>query len=341
MINIISKSYCSRLVSGPKKVVDNLIKGLDLIGYPYVVNRRLDACRRLWIHDDAAALKKINKLPGNIKVVLGPNLFVLPRQIPPDINLSAAVYLQPSDWVRNFWKEFGFNKCPIAVWPAGIDTAEFSPVPAHKRQVILYYKQRQAGELAQVKRALSSKNIGYHVLYYGKYSEKDYKRHLASARYMVWLGRQESQGIALEEALSADVPVIVCDVKNLGHWSASQKEMAVFNQGENAYAGVTSCPYFDASCGVQIKDLDGLDQALEDMEAGWKNFQPRRYVLNNLSLEKQARDFVGIFGKYFGLSYEDGLKERLLKKGDWVNSYPLARVKFFVKDFTKGFNNFK
>ena len=61
MINIISKSYLSRNVSGPKKVVDNLIKGLNILGYPYVVNKRLDACQRLWIHDDTVALAEINK----------------------------------------------------------------------------------------------------------------------------------------------------------------------------------------------------------------------------------------------------------------------------------------
>ena len=63
MINIISKAYLSKNATGPKKVVDNFIKGLDILGYPYVINKRLDACQRLWIHDDTAAPgggKKIN-----------------------------------------------------------------------------------------------------------------------------------------------------------------------------------------------------------------------------------------------------------------------------------------
>jgi len=69
MINIISKAYLSKNATGPKKVVDNLIKGLDILGYPYVINKRLDACQRLWIHDDTAALARINKLSPEIKIV--------------------------------------------------------------------------------------------------------------------------------------------------------------------------------------------------------------------------------------------------------------------------------
>src|SRR4051812_45284441 len=98
MLNIISKSYCRRFQSGPKKVVDNLIKGLEKIGYPYVTNRRLDACARLWVHDDVAALKLVSTLPPEIKVVVGPNLVVMPRNLPPHINLSRAVYVHPSNW---------------------------------------------------------------------------------------------------------------------------------------------------------------------------------------------------------------------------------------------------
>ena len=51
MINIISRAAVSNRASGPKKVVSNLIKGLEKIGYPYVVNARLDACKRLWIQE--------------------------------------------------------------------------------------------------------------------------------------------------------------------------------------------------------------------------------------------------------------------------------------------------
>src|ERR1039458_5421480 len=71
MINIVSRAYLKRLVYGPKKVVDNLIKGLDLVGYPYVVNKRLDACRRLWIHDDLIAMKHIGELPAEVRVIVG------------------------------------------------------------------------------------------------------------------------------------------------------------------------------------------------------------------------------------------------------------------------------
>ena len=127
MLNIISRSAARVVTSGPKKVLDHLVKGLDEIGYPYVINRRLDATERLWIHDDLAALREINQLDAGIQVVVGPNLVVVPRQLPNDVDLSRAVYIQPSRWTRKLWEECGFNACPIAVWAAGIDTSAFAP----------------------------------------------------------------------------------------------------------------------------------------------------------------------------------------------------------------------
>src|SRR6185437_7845479 len=120
MINIISKSYNRLTPSGPKKVVENLIRGLDQLNYPYVINRRLDACKRLWVHDDIDALWQLKDLSANIKAVVGPNLFVKPGQVPKNLDLSRAVLLQPSQWAADFWMHFGWNSCPVQVWATGI-----------------------------------------------------------------------------------------------------------------------------------------------------------------------------------------------------------------------------
>ena len=109
MINIISRSIISKETSGPKKVVENLIKGLEIINYPYCVNKDLKSTSQLWIHDDVNALKEASKL--KIKAIVGPNIFILPRNIPSNLNLSTFTYVHPSQWAVDFWKDFGFNKC--------------------------------------------------------------------------------------------------------------------------------------------------------------------------------------------------------------------------------------
>ncbi len=343
MINIISKSYCSRFTSGPKKVVDNLIKGLEKIGYPYVVNKRLDACQRLWIHDDVEALRQINKLPKEIKIVLGPNLVNMPRHLPKGLDISRTVYVLPSNWAISLWKEFGFdNFCPMESWPVGIDTEEFVPSSDRKDIVLVYFKQRSLFELRAVEKALQEKNIGYKTLIYPLYYESEYKSLLSRAKYVIWLGRQESQGIALQEALSANIPVLIWDVSSLGHWVASGKEMSVYTDKENKFSEATSAYYFNATCGVQIKELSQLDEALGKMEKECSGFSPRKFILENLSLSKQAQDFLSIYEKHFQQSSTQGKQEKISVNGDWVNNSLKMRVRIFIKDILKiGFNFYR
>ena len=82
MLNIISNEYfkSEKMVSGPIKVFKNLIKGLDLVEYPYVVNGDINACDKLWIYNDPMALKKIKKINKDVKILLGPS-FVSDRYI--------------------------------------------------------------------------------------------------------------------------------------------------------------------------------------------------------------------------------------------------------------------
>ena len=307
MINIVSRSKIFSNVTGPSKVVENLIKGLEKLDYPYVVNKRLDYCKRLYIHDDRIALGKVAELSPEIRVLVGPNLYVAPRNIPAELDISKAVYLVPSEWNKRFWLHFGFNKCPMEAWPAGIDTDEFKPAGGNKEFILVYFKQRFDRELDILKKELEAKSLAYKILHYDKgYKEAEFKGLLEKSRYVIWLGREESQGIALEETLSAGVPILVCDVSSVGHLIGGND----LSQAEKDFKDTTSAEYFDDRCGIKIKDLGELPGAIERMES---NF-------GELSLEGQARKLLGFYGKYFGLSYEAGFDEKPLREGDWQNA---------------------
>ncbi len=94
-INIISTAP-GAAVSGGTKVFANLVKGLERVGYPFVVNHRLDATRRIWVHNEVFALPAVLRRK-DAQPVLGPNLFVMPRDIP-GLRFTGCLYLQPSDW---------------------------------------------------------------------------------------------------------------------------------------------------------------------------------------------------------------------------------------------------
>jgi Glycosyl transferases group 1. len=335
MLNIISKSVLSNYTSGPQKVVKNLIKGLDLLDYPYVLNGAPDSCKRLWIHDDLDALYTLNNLNPDIKTIVGPNLFSLVKQVPNEIDFSKVVYIHPSPWARDFWIDQGFDKCPVDFWPVGIDTEIHKPSLNKKETVLIYFKSRFPEELKEVENILENKKIKYKTIVYGSYDHKDYIETLTEVKYIIWIGRQESQGIALEEALSMNIPILVWDVKKVGHWLASIKEMTMFNEYENNYTNTTAAYYFDDRCGLKIKELDELVGGVDFMEKYWTNFKPREYILENLNLKKQAEEFLGLYEKYYGLTIEDGLKEKRLNNKKWKNSKIVFLLYIRFKDFVK------
>lgn len=304
MINIISQSFASKKTRGPKKVVSNLVKGLEKLNYPFVINKQLDATKLLWIHDDIFALKKIKDLPPEIKVIVGPNLFVNPENIPANLDLSRTVYIQPAENVKKVWEARGYNKSPLDVWSVGIDTDVYAPTLDKKEYVLVYFKNREAQELAQVTNHLEKDKIKYTTLTYGTYKEEDYIEILKRTRYIIWLGGSESQGIAFEEALSANVPILVLD---------KVTDQASFDKDS------TSAPYFSEECGIRIVGLDHLHEAIFKMENRHITFHPRQFIVRNLGLTNQARNFLALYEKHFGVSYEEGRKEKLQpgKNHDW------------------------
>lgn len=309
MLNIISISILNTKVRGPKKVVMNLIKGLEEINYPFCVNKKLDSTSQLWIHDDIKALRKINNLSSNIEVVVGPNLFLNPDNIPNDIDLSRVSYLHPSENVKKIWEAKGYDRSPIKVWPVGVDTKVFAPEYSHKDSIIVYFKNRKENELQLVVDALIKNNLNYEVICYGKYDEEVYKGLLKKTRFMIWLGKSESQGLALEEALSMNVPILVID--------EGEEECGV---------KLTSAPYFSQECGIKIDSMIKFPDALDKMICDWQKMDPRQYIIENLSLAKQAHEFVSLFknkGKVFDT------------RGTWINDRLYFRFFVYCKEFIK------
>lgn len=292
MINLISTQARSRDPYGPTKVFRNLVKGLDLIGYPYVVNRGLDSVERLWVHDDIRALGPASRVSAD--TVIGPNLYVLPDEIPSAVDLSTMLYVHPCSWSIDVWHFLGFDRCDLAVWPVGIDVDEFRPHPrsARSQDVLVYHKDRPEEGLQQVLRSLESSGLRYRLLRYGAYVEAEYKEALSYSGLVVWHGRHESQGIAYLEALASGVPILVCDVSRL-----SQSVSSAFAAELDAVP-VTSTPYFDESCGIRTIELEGVGQLARDMLSARDRFSPRAFVETHLSLEGQARAFVDLWSRW-------------------------------------------
>jgi hypothetical protein len=237
---------------------------------------------------------------------------VLPEDIPRKVDLSGLLYVQPSDWVVSVWRAAGFRACDLAVWPVGIDVDALCPSEraARSSKVLVYHKRRAEDELRTILSSLERAGLPYRVYRYGSYAQRDYLAELEDTGVVVWHGCHESQGIALQEALAMNVPILVCDVTRL-----SQEVGGRFPPGLDRVP-VTSAPYFDDRCGLRAESLADVGEVVEQMLLGRSRFSPRTYVEENLSLDGQARRFVELW-EHFGLSADDGYREPLLSSRPW------------------------
>jgi len=335
MLNIISNEIFkpSWHTTGQTKVFRNLIKGLDLIGYPYVLNKKHGYCNRLWIYNDQKAVDFLGNVDTKkIKVIIGP-IFSLNSGDNAAKNLKECVMLQPSEWSKKLLLESGFNACAVDYWPVGIDTDEFYVSDEKKEFILIYYKQRFRFELALVIKALQQKGLIYKIIEYGSYDQAEYKNLMDGAKYIIWLGRQESQGIAMGEALAKNIPLLVWEVSCLGHWQPStEKEKTMFKDSELAFTEAKSATYFDNTCGYVFKHAEELTEGIEYMEKNINSFTPRKFIMNNLSIKGQAQVLLDLYEKHWPESIiNNDIKKEI---GNWKSEKTtkvLAEVYYKIK----------
>lgn len=331
MLNIISRSIISNHNRGPRKVVANLMKGLDEIGYPYVVNASLDATETLWIHDDKVALETALKLPNKPAIIAGPNIYTLPSEVPDKVLESNILFIHPAEWVQRFWDTFSTTKINSVVWPVGIDTETFKPTESVKKDLVLIYnKQRPCGDVELVASALKAHNEKFKIITYGDYKESEYQALLKRSKAIIWVGRSESQGIGLLEAMAMNVPVLVWDITKLGDFVGAEK--STFTTEQLSFDEATTIPYFSEKCGQHFIDRTKLKDTLKNFINNLNQYSPREYVSDELSLKKQARTFIEIFNNYYKIP-EDSLRNTILRSNkSWKNGTKSFRVFTYFKD---------
>ena len=280
---------------GIDKVFINLCLGLEKLGIPYEVNlpfqKLRDSDKVAILGRGTSCLKGYNK-PNPI--VAGIGLMTHPSEWPDLCKEYPVVrYLQHSDWANEVYKPYFGDACTI--WPVGINTDAWQPVTKEKSvDFLIYNKIRwECDELndklvTPIKELLTQKEISFEELKYGYYKPEDYKKALSRSRAMIFLCEHESQGIAYQECLSSDIPILAWD-------SQECLDPKRFTWGM-PYIKATSVPYWDNRCGVKFKDISEFPTKLEEFldKLNSQKLAPRDYILDNLTLEKCAKHFVEI-----------------------------------------------
>ena len=229
----------------------------------------------------------------NKKFIFGPHFSVFPNNKLLYIKNSNgnAVYIQPSDWACNAWKILGGHSyIPIKTLPFPVEIERFKPLNnVNKTEVFIYFKRRKPSELNFIKKFLNNKKISYKIFdYVNKYKEEDYIQCLQNAKFGIVVDAHESQGFAIEEALSCDVPLIVWNVTFM-----SQEE------GAN-YLNIpcSNIAYWDERCGEFFYREEEFEETYNKFMSKIDTYNPREYILEHLSPEKCSELFVELINSY-------------------------------------------
>lgn len=223
----------------------------------------------------------VSKYPNN-KFIFGPHFSIFPEDKILPIKGKNSVYIQPGEWVTKDWmnntKYNVVTDLIVKTLPFGVDSVKYTNNKyfSERKQVFIYFKQRDPNELEFIKNFMDSKNIIYKIFNYNEgYQEDDYLNYLQESSYGIWIGGHESQGFALTEALSYDVPLLVWNVKFMNQEFGSNYDLIP----------ATSIPYWDERCGEYFTDIVDLEQLHNKLLNNIHNYRPREFILENLSVD--------------------------------------------------------
>lgn len=279
-------------LGGPLSVQRNLVHGLRRAGYPFMVNPPVHKVTRLvGVLSNVDALKWAIKAKrqGRIDIlVAGPNVVSVPEEEGGVIEQSEIdTFLVPSRWAYDGWiAQSEKLRGRIAIWPAGVDT-EFFKFTSRKKTTLkcLIYEKAPHGNLRSfVESELTRRGIPFIILRYGFFAPLEYKDALEECSFMIYLRRIETQGLALHEAWSCDIPTLIWD-------PGYEIYQDLFIKGE------LNAPYMVENCGLRFKGVedfpDVLTKFLEKVAKG--SFAPRVTQLEHFTPEKTAQMYAEIF----------------------------------------------
>jgi len=227
----------------------------------------------------------VSLYPG-VRFIFGPHFSVFPEASHLQL-IRGSIYIQPSQWVVDFWK--GYDSCQklnLRVMPFGVDTDMFRPLPKEviKEHVVVYFKHRKPEELEFIENFLRLHNVTYRIFTYGSYTEAEYTEYFKRAKYGIWLDASESQGFALEEALSMNVPLLVWNVRSLNQ----------DNESTLPDIFATSIPYWDDTCGEVAYSSEDFVRVYSMFLSKLELYRPREFVMKYLSMDVCERRLLDL-----------------------------------------------
>jgi hypothetical protein len=223
--------------------------------------------------------------------LLGPSLYDHPM-LWPDLMTDERfrAYLVLAPWTYDMFRPVYGDAC--VPWYAGIDTDAWPDASAHAKDIdfLIYDKIRWDHEklaaelLAPIRQTLADRGFRIEMVRYKFHDHPTYCRLLERSRAMVFLCEHETQGLAYQEALASNVPVLAWDN---GFWLDP-----LWRKVSKTMIPASSVPFFSADCGERFADLASFEPALGRFVERWPKLRPREYVVEKLSMQQSAEIYA-------------------------------------------------
>jgi glycosyltransferase involved in cell wall biosynthesis len=272
LVTALERAGCRVVINNERLARRHPTHPVGICGYPHVLDR--------WALPNPA--------------VLGPGLFDHPTQAPRLMDDPRfRSYLVPCEWMREMFAALYGDA--TRVWFAGMDLER---VPDYRDQpkdidLLVYDKIRWnrdvlvPGILEPVLAEAARRGLRVERLPYGGYQPADYHQLLQRSRGMLFLCEHETQGLAYQEAMTANVPILAWDPELWldPHRASYTSEPIV----------ASSVPYFSSACGDRFRDVAEFPDALTRFLRDLPTYEPRRYVREHLSLERSAAQYLDAY----------------------------------------------
>jgi glycosyltransferase involved in cell wall biosynthesis len=191
----------------------------------------------------------------------------------PEIDLVIV----PSQWTIDFYRAFPALAGKSRVCPCGVDADFWKPTErAKERAAVVYWKsgdERFCEAVEAIVRSAGLEPLRFRSKHgeHGIFMPGDYREALDRAIVGIFLSTFETQGIALAEAWSMNVPTVVWDPQGEAEW-----------RGRTFKSG-SSSPFLTPFTGEAFRSIDELEPALARALAALDSFQPRAWVLKHMT----------------------------------------------------------
>jgi hypothetical protein len=271
---------------GPTEVLNSLATCVVLKRVQKI--SQVPSASPIWIPDEEDNFLKFFESENfrNRRVVIGPNIRVQESVVAETIRTILDYQIVvPSKSMKDILMNMQpkYNHERIHVWPAGIDTNSWKPTGVRSEKCVVIYSKGPNYEFATKNIIENLVSKGFQILqfHYGEYKQNDFKDALNRAKFAVWIGHTETQGIAQFQAWSMNVPTLVLCL---------DEETRMGTRGDL----VSPAPYLTNETGaISIKRIVE-DSELVEFISKLAGYSPRNWITHNASNSISTDQFLKI-----------------------------------------------